>query len=169
MLDVVRLRVLLAVSRTGSVTAAELAAHVGLRAGRVRLAAFPSALGTFVPEAAVRLAHEHPGLDLRLAEAEPPEALRMLRAGDVDVAVIFQYGSAGGAQERLPYEGTDADGLRMTPLLDEPSLLVVPGTGSPATALPDHAESRCSPPSRAAENRDARAGRHFVPSRLCHL
>src|SRR3982751_4904046 len=28
---------------------AELAAHTGLRGGRVRLAAFPSALGTFVP------------------------------------------------------------------------------------------------------------------------
>src|SRR5213078_4178176 len=33
----------------------ELAAHVGLRNGRVRLAAFPSALGTIVPAAAARL------------------------------------------------------------------------------------------------------------------
>ncbi|GAA4570463.1 LysR family transcriptional regulator [Planotetraspora kaengkrachanensis] len=195
MLDVVRLRVLLAISKTGSVTAAarelnytqpsvshhlsrleaetgaklvqragrgirlteagrllaeraaeilgriesasaELAAHVGLRAGRVRLAAFPSALGTLVPEAAVRLAHDHPGLDLRLAEAEPPEALRMLRAGDVDVAVVFQYGQAG-----VPHGGPDVDGLRITPLLDEPSLLVTPG-GSPSGSLRDHAESR---------------------------
>src|SRR5919198_6267723 len=31
---------------------AELSAHVGLTQGRVRLAAFPSALGTFVPQAA---------------------------------------------------------------------------------------------------------------------
>jgi len=33
----------------------ELAAHAGLRAGRVRLAAFPSALGTIVPAAAAML------------------------------------------------------------------------------------------------------------------
>ena len=33
----------------------ELAAHVGLRAGRIRLAAFPSALSTLVPIAAARL------------------------------------------------------------------------------------------------------------------
>ena len=59
----------------------ELAAHVGLRQGRVRLASFPSALGTIVPAAAARLEAESPGLDLMLAEAEPPEALRMLRAG----------------------------------------------------------------------------------------
>src|ERR1044072_9806948 len=111
MLDVVRLRVLVAVARTGSLTAAakelhysqpsvshhlarleaetgaklvqrvgrgirltearkllptraddiigrldatadELAAHVGLRSGRARLAAVPSALGTFIPRKA---------------------------------------------------------------------------------------------------------------------
>ena len=32
-----------------------------------------------------------PGVDLRLTEAEPPEALRMLRAGYVDVALVFRY------------------------------------------------------------------------------
>src|ERR1700734_4124290 len=69
----------------------ELAAHVGLRAGRVRLAAFPSALSTLVPIAAARLEAENPGLDLTLAEAEPPEALRMLRAGYVDVALVFRH------------------------------------------------------------------------------
>jgi DNA-binding transcriptional LysR family regulator len=50
----------------------ELAAHVGLRAGRIRLAAFPSALSTIVPAAAARLEAENPGMDLTLAEAEPP-------------------------------------------------------------------------------------------------
>ena len=70
---------------------AELAAHVGLREGRVRLAAFPSALGTLVPAAAARLAAETPGMEFMLTEAEPPEALRMLRAGYVDVAVVFQH------------------------------------------------------------------------------
>ncbi|WP_283138401.1 LysR family transcriptional regulator [Rhizohabitans arisaemae] len=111
---------------------AELAAHVGLRSGRVRLAAFPSALGTFVPEAAFRLAQEHPALELQLVEAEPPEALRMLRAGYVDVAVVFRY------------QGSDPEepGIRATPLLDEPSYLVLP-TGDPRPSdLSAHAGSR---------------------------
>ena len=69
----------------------ELAAHVGLRAGRIRLAAFPSALSTIVPAAAARLEAEYPGMDLTLAEAEPPEAARMLRAGYVDVALVFRH------------------------------------------------------------------------------
>jgi DNA-binding transcriptional LysR family regulator len=62
-----------------------------LRAGRLRLAAFPSALGTIVPAAAAMLRGHQPTVDLRLTEAEPPEALRMLRAGYVDVALVFRY------------------------------------------------------------------------------
>jgi DNA-binding transcriptional LysR family regulator len=69
----------------------ELAAYTGLRAGRLRLAAFPSALGTIVPTAAAMLRGHQPSADLRLTEAEPPEALRMLRAGYVDVALVFRY------------------------------------------------------------------------------
>ena len=69
----------------------ELAAYTGLRAGRLRLAAFPSALGTIVPAAAAMLRGQQPTVDLRLTEAEPPEALRMLRAGYVDVALVFRY------------------------------------------------------------------------------
>jgi DNA-binding transcriptional LysR family regulator len=173
MLDVTRLRVLVAVARTGSVTAAarelhysqpsvshhlarleaetgarlvqrvgrgvrlteagrlladrgaeilgrldaastELAAHVGLRQGRVRLAAFPSALGTVVPQAASRLAASHPGLELRLVEAEPAESVRMLRAGHVDAAVIFRYEEGG----------RDGDGIRTRALLADPTYLV---------------------------------------------
>ena len=84
----------------------ELAAYTGLRAGRLRLAAFPSALGTIVPAAAAMLREHQPGVDLRLTEAEPPEALRMLRAGYVDVALVFRYSpdvpGADGPDAREP-------------------------------------------------------------------
>jgi DNA-binding transcriptional LysR family regulator len=89
----------------------ELAAYTGLRAGRLRLAAFPSALGTIVPAAAAKLRGHQPSVDLRLTEAEPPEALRMLRAGYVDVALVFRYfpdaagQDAQGASEGLAEPG----------------------------------------------------------------
>jgi DNA-binding transcriptional LysR family regulator len=192
MLDVTRLRVLIAVSRHGSVTAAahalnyaqpsvshhlarleaetgtklvqrvgrgirltdagrllaeratevigrldaaenELAVFAGLRAGRLRLAAFPSALGTIVPTAAAILHDRHPGFDLRLTEAEPPEALRMLRAGYVDVALIFRHEAddSGGAR-RPPLTDADDlhdhDDLREQVLLSEPMYLIMPDT-----------------------------------------
>ncbi len=108
---------------------AELAAHVGLRLGRVRLAAFPSALGTIVPAAAARLEAETPGMDLMLTEAEPPEALRMLRAGYVDVALVFQHYQQGSDPEP---PSPAQDGSRGRLLLDEPVHLVTAGHGDPA-------------------------------------
>jgi molybdate transport repressor ModE-like protein len=69
----------------------ELAAHVGQREERIRVAGFPSALATMVPAAAARLRAGYPDVELLLAEAEPQGALRMLRAGRVDVALVFSY------------------------------------------------------------------------------
>jgi len=121
---------------------AELAAHVGLREGRVRLAAFPSALGTLVPAAAARLAAETPGMEFMLTEAEPPEALRMLRAGYVDVAIVFQHYQQD--LDPAPPEPAD-EGTRGVLLLDEPVHLVTAagdsGSGS-AAGLSAHAASR---------------------------
>ena len=108
----------------------ELAAHVGLREGRVRLASFPSALGTIVPAAAARLEAESPGMDLMLAEAEPPEALRMLRAGYVDVALVFRHYQEGADEP----PGTDEEGARGRLLLDEPVNLVTRPPDRPGVA-----------------------------------
>src|SRR5215475_61063 len=113
---------------------AELAAHVGLRSGRVRLAAFPSALGTLVPAAAAKLKAETPGLEFMLTEAEPPEALRMLRAGYVDVAVVFRHyqQDADDAPPRPADEGTSG-----VLLLDEPvHLVTAAAAGEPASPVP---------------------------------
>ncbi len=119
----------------------ELAAHVGLRAGRIRLAAFPSALSTLVPMAAARLEAENPGLDLTLAEAEPPEALRMLRAGYVDVALVFRH-YQDGVTASPP--GDADDGTRSRLLLDDPIHLV---TRAPA-ASPELRGTAASPATR---------------------
>ena len=94
--------------------AAELAAHVGLNEGRVRLAGFQSALSTIVPAAATALAHTHPGIELSLFDVHPVEALRMLRAGRVDVAIVFRYADTPAEE----------DGVRLTHLVDDPTYLV---------------------------------------------
>jgi len=110
---------------------AELASFVGLRAGRVRLAAFPSALSTLVPTAAASLLAEHPGIELRFTEAEPPDAAALLRSGDVDVALLFSYDDGAG----------EDDGLRRIPVLHEPLYLVTRKTARGRT-LTDHAQQR---------------------------
>jgi len=93
----------------------ELADLTALRRGRVRLAAYPSAAATLVPRAIAGLRAAHPEIDVELTEAEPPEALDLLNAGDVDLALVFGYGD----------EPVDNPGLRWTPLADEPVALVV--------------------------------------------
>jgi DNA-binding transcriptional LysR family regulator len=93
---------------------AELAAHVGLTAGRVRLAGFSSAIGSIVPAAVAALARKHPGLQISLIDTHPPEALELLRAGAIDVAVIFRY------DETEP----EPDGVRLHHLLDDPLYLL---------------------------------------------
>jgi DNA-binding transcriptional LysR family regulator len=118
----------------------ELAAHVGQREERIRVASFPSALATVVPAAAARLRAEHPGVELLLAEAEPQGAVRMLRAGRVDLALVFaylQHGTAGA--QPAPGFGEEEDGVRARLLVEEPVHLV---TQAGAAAAPRTAGSR---------------------------
>lgn len=92
----------------------ELAAQVGLQAGRVRLAANASVLSTIVPQAAATLARAHPGIDLSLIDLHPAEALGMLRRGEVDVALIYRH--AGDPDEE--------EGFRLVHITDDPIYLV---------------------------------------------
>src|SRR6266568_1371430 len=92
--------------------AAELSAMVGLRTGRVRVAGFQSALAALVPHAAVTLRRDHPGVELHLTEAHPKVALDLLRAGEVDAAIIFRY------------DDTTPDDVRVTHLFDDPMYLL---------------------------------------------
>ena len=106
---------------------ADLDALADLRAGRVRLAAFPSACATFVPTAIALLQDRAPGLDIRLTETEPDEARGLLAAGEVDLAVTFAYDNVPDA----------AVAPAPTPLFDDPMLLVLPS----GHALADRAET----------------------------
>jgi DNA-binding transcriptional LysR family regulator len=92
----------------------ELAAQVGLRTGRVRLAANASVLSTIVPKAAATLAEAHPGLQLSVIDRHPVEALQILRQGEVDVALVFRYAHAP----------LDDDGFRVVHVADDPIYLV---------------------------------------------
>ena len=106
---------------------AELSAHVGLSAGRVRLAGYSSAISSLVPRALAALTRKHPGLEISLLDTHPPEALDLLRAGRIDVAVIFRY------DETAP----EPDGVRLHHLLDDPTYLLSTRRGSTLAGLRD--------------------------------
>ncbi|MFI1485451.1 LysR family transcriptional regulator [Streptomyces sp. NPDC020747] len=106
----------------------ELSAQVGLRTGRVRLAANASVLSTIVPKAAVLLTEAHPGLTLSVIDRHPVEALQMLRHGEIDVALVFRYAHA-------PLED---EGFRMVHVADDPIYLV---SRSPDDSVANHRHS----------------------------
>jgi DNA-binding transcriptional LysR family regulator len=107
----------------------ELAAHVGLRAGRVRLAGFQTILSTLIPKAAAELSRARPGIELNLVDVHPVEALNLLRAGSVDVALIFRHADT-------PLE--EEEGFRLTHLLEDPLYLV---SNRPKQRLENHRDS----------------------------
>jgi DNA-binding transcriptional LysR family regulator len=131
----------------------ELAAHVEQRQERIRLAGFASALATIVPAALSRLAAGHPGIDLLLTEAEEPEAMRMLRAGQVDVALVARHMQDG----TLIGPPTDTEGARARLILDEQVHLVTrpqPGSTHGSGTQPGAAQSGAAQPAGAQRGAD---------------
>src|SRR5581483_4398106 len=90
---------------------AEVGAVLGLRSGKLRVASFPSAGATLMPVAVAEFRAQHPDIALTLAEGEPEEIAPRLKAGEFDLALLFEF---PGVRER------PAVGLRSTTLLDDP-------------------------------------------------
>lgn len=106
----------------------ELATQLGLRAGRVRVAGFQTVLSTIVPKAAAELAASYPGIELHLFDVPPVEGLAMLRAGHVDVALVFRHAGTPG----------EGEGFRLAYLRDDPLYLI---SQEPGQSVADHRDS----------------------------
>lgn len=74
----------------------ELAALAGLRGGRLRLACFQSAGATLVPRAVAEFHRRHPDVELSMIEAEPDAASAALKAGDIDLALVYDFEALPG-------------------------------------------------------------------------
>jgi DNA-binding transcriptional LysR family regulator len=102
---------------------AELSAIAGLRAGRLRMASFPTAGATLMPLAIATFRERHPDIELTLAEGEPDQIVPRLRAGELDLALLFDFGAPGAASERL---SPLVEGLTRVDLLEDPMHLALP-------------------------------------------
>jgi DNA-binding transcriptional LysR family regulator len=113
----------------------ELAALAGLRGGRLRLISFQSGGSTLAPRAVAHFHERHPGVELSMLEAEPDEAVGRLRAGEVDLALVYDHDSTPGL---LPAE------LELTHLLDDRYDAILPAghdlAGRTRLSLEDLAE-----------------------------
>ena len=96
---------------------AEVAAIAGGRGGRLRIASFPTAGATLMPQAVARFRAAHPGVEVSLAEGESEQIAPRLRAGDFEIVILFEFVGVG---ERL------GAGMRRFELLDDPLHLALP-------------------------------------------
>ncbi|MBV9816769.1 MAG: LysR family transcriptional regulator [Solirubrobacterales bacterium] len=99
---------------------AELDAILGLRAGRLRVASFPSGGETLMPPAVARFRRAHPEVALTLVEGEPEEIGPRIRSGDVDLGLLYEFPGAHRAGLR------PSVGLRARRLLDDPMHVALP-------------------------------------------
>lgn len=133
----------------------DLAAVLGVRGGRLRVASFPSAGATLMPLAVAIFRRGHPDITLTLAEGEPEEIAPRLRAGEFDLALLFRFPGVG--------EGLDA-GLRSVSLLEDPMYVALaaehPLAGKRALRLSDLRDEEWVQTSQASP-----CARHVV--RLC--
>jgi DNA-binding transcriptional LysR family regulator len=114
---------------------ADVAAVLGVRAGRLRVASFPSAGATLMPLAVAHFRQAHPEVALTLAEGEPEQIGPRLRAGEFDLALLFEF---PGARPRRERPGL---GLRSIMLLEDPMHVALPAehplASKPALSLSD--------------------------------
>jgi DNA-binding transcriptional LysR family regulator len=80
------------------------------------MASFPTAGSTLMPLAIAAFRASYPEVELTLAEGEPEEIVPRLRAGELDLALLFDF--AG--------EGTEEDGMSQVHLLEDPMYLALP-------------------------------------------
>lgn len=105
----------------GHVAAAEdeLRAVAGLRSGTLRMGAFLSACNSFLPAALARFEAAHPDVEVRVEQVEEPAALRRVRAGDLDLAVVWRLWQPSATERR-------DDGFDEVRLADDPYRVVLP-------------------------------------------
>jgi len=95
---------------------ASLAEIAGLRGGRLRVASFPTAGATLMPLAIATFCSSYPDVELTLAEGEPEPIVARLRAGELDLALLFEFDG----------ESVLAEDIARTELLEDPMYLALP-------------------------------------------
>jgi DNA-binding transcriptional LysR family regulator len=104
-----------------SAAEAEVEAIVGVRGGRVRISSFPTAGAAILPQAVALFTERHPDVELGFKEAEPEHAVHMLRAAELELALVFDY-------RHLPQADVDRlyEGIELHSLIDDPMYLALP-------------------------------------------
>ncbi|HEX4564484.1 MAG TPA: LysR family transcriptional regulator [Solirubrobacteraceae bacterium] len=131
-----------------------LAEIAGLRAGKLRLASFPTAGATLVPRAIAAFRESYPDVEITLTEGEPEDIAPRVRRGELDLALLYEFDEPSALAQ-----------ARTLTLLEDPMYLALssdhPLAGKEGLRLADLAGESWVQTSDASP-----CARHVV--RLCH-
>jgi DNA-binding transcriptional LysR family regulator len=96
---------------------AEVQAIAQLDSGTLSVGVFSSAGAAFFVDALRELRARHPAIRVSITEGMPSALVETLRAGDLDLAIVFDFPQAGESR---------GEGLEVHHLLDDPFDVVVP-------------------------------------------
>ncbi len=134
---------------------ADLRALLGAGGPPIRVAAFPSAAATLVPGAVAAVQALRPEAELDVVVADPDDAVALMRAGRVDLAVLLEVPG-----DELP----EYPGLRSVPILDDRMHALLPPrhrlAAQPTVRMAELAEDRWVLGSPTGTCPDARILRH---------
>jgi DNA-binding transcriptional LysR family regulator len=136
-------------------TEAALSAIAGLRGGRLRVASFPTAGATLLPHAIAAFRSAYPEVELTLAEGEPEQIVPRLRAGELDLALLFEFDGDSPLH----------DDLTRVELLADPMSLALPAT-HPLAARKQIRLEQLAADAWVQTSRESPCARHVV--RSCH-
>jgi len=86
-------------------------------AGRVHTSAFPTAARALLVPALSRLHARYPRLQLKMVDLEPEESIPLLRVGDLDILIAYEF-------EMMPVR--EEPGMERVPLMTEPMAIALP-------------------------------------------
>lgn len=86
-------------------------------AGRVHASAFPTAARALLVPALARLKADYPRLQLRMVDLEPEESIPLLRVGELDILITYEF-------EILPMR--EETGMERVALMSEPMAIALP-------------------------------------------
>ena len=95
----------------------EIEAITQLDGGSLQVGTFGSAASSFVVRTLCEFRRRHPKVCIGLVDGHPQPLIRRLRAGELDLAAVFDYPAAGHDL---------GDGLELHHLLDQPYDIVLP-------------------------------------------
>lgn len=99
----------------------ELRAVAGLEHGSLKVGAFLSACNSFLPRALALFEQAHPAVDLSFEQLEEPAALKRVRSGDLDLAVVWRIPGYPGPA--APERGSSFDEFS---LAEDPYRVILP-------------------------------------------